>query len=257
MNNFILFDKGIINNVVLGDNLDVMKTMPNNFVDSIVTDPPAGIGFMGKAWDKDKGGRDAWVEWLTQTMTEALRVLKPGGHALIWALPRTSHWTAWAVENAGFKIRDCVYFVFGTGLPKSQNISKAIDKSKGVDRKVIGVKPGHEGFVNRGNMSSIQGLKGTLGGKGGFARPWMDDPDKVENYHMATASTSPEAQQWDGWGTALKPAVECWWLCRKPLSEKTMAANVLKWGCGGLNIDGCRLPTKETISNHARGEESC
>ena len=139
MNNFILFDKGIINNVVLGDNLDVMKTMPNNFVDSIVTDPPAGIGFMGKAWDKDKGGRDAWVEWLTEIMAEALRVLKPGGHALIWALPRTSHWTAWALEDAGFEVRDMINWIYGSGFPKSLNVSKCILKNieKELEKKGI------------------------------------------------------------------------------------------------------------------------
>ena len=101
--------------------------------DSMVTDPPAGIGFMGKKWDKDKGGRDAWIEDMAATYRECLRVLKPGAHGLVWALPRTSHWTATALENAGFEIRDVVHHLFGTGFPKSLDVSKAIDKkTKGV-----------------------------------------------------------------------------------------------------------------------------
>lgn len=154
-----------------GDSADQLKLLADNSIDAIVTDPPAGIGFMGKEWDKDKGGRDGWILWLTEIMLEAKRTLKPGGHGLVWALPRTSHWTATALENAGFEIRDCVYHVFGSGFPKSHN------------------------------------LKGN----------------------------------WQGWGTALKPAVECWWLVRKPLEASTVAKNVLEYGTGGLNIDGCRI----------------
>jgi len=166
------------------DCLIAMKKMDSNSVDSIVTDPPAGIGFMGKDWDKNKGGRDQWIAWLSEIMIEALRVLKPGGHALVWSLPRTSHWTGFALENAGFEVRDCVYHLFATGFPKSLNINKEINKSE-------------------------------------------------------------SNNEWEGWGTALKPAVEQWWLVRKPLSEKTIVNNVLKWGTGGLNIDECRVPTDD------------
>lgn len=104
-----------------GDCAEVMRAWPDACVDALVTDPPAGIGFMNKAWDKDKGGMDAWVQWLAGAMGEARRVLKPGAHGLVWALPRTSHWTALALERAGFEVRDRVTHIFGTGFPKSKN----------------------------------------------------------------------------------------------------------------------------------------
>jgi site-specific DNA-methyltransferase (adenine-specific) len=106
-----------------GDCVQVMRAWNGECVDALITDPPAGIGFMGKAWDGDKGGRDAWVEWLAGVMGEAMRLLKPGAHGLVWALPRTSHWTATALENAGFEIRDVVMHLFGSGFPKSKNVS--------------------------------------------------------------------------------------------------------------------------------------
>lgn len=107
-----------------GDSLFVMNAIAAESVDSLVTDPPAGISFMGKAWDGDKGGRDGWVKWLTDVMVEAKRVLKPGAHGFVWSLPRTSHWTATALENAGFEVRDIVTHVFGTGFPKSLNVGE-------------------------------------------------------------------------------------------------------------------------------------
>jgi len=161
----------------LGDCLDVLRTIPDCSVDAVVTDPPAGIGFMGKEWDHHKGGRAQWVAWMTDVAAECLRVLKSGGHALVWALPRTSHWTATALEDAGFEIRDRVAHVFGSGFPKSRNIG-------------------------------------------------------------------------NGWGTALKPAMEDWWLCRKPLVG-TVAANVQEHGTGALNIDGCRVATDENLNGGA------
>jgi hypothetical protein len=177
-----------------GDNLEVMRTMPDNSVDAIVTDPPAGIGFMGKEWDKDKGGRDAWVAWMTEVGIECRRLLKPGGHALVWSLPRTCHWTAWAWENAGFEPRDSVLHIFGSGFPKSLNISKQLNKEAGIDFDVVDL-------------------------------PFTD-----------------EANQWEGWGTALKPAYENWWLFRKPIEKGlTIAQNVVEHRVGGINIDGCRV----------------
>jgi DNA modification methylase len=176
--------------VIQGDSLDVLKAMEAESLDSLVTDPPAGISFMGKDWDDDKGGRQQWVAWMTDVMRECYRVLKPGAHGLVWALPRTSHWTATALEDAGFEVRDVVTHLFGTGFPKSLNLEKATE---------------------------------------GVAK---------------------------GQGTALKPASEHWILVRKPCSEKTVAANVLKWGTGGLNIDGCRVgyQSKEDI-DRARGRK--
>jgi len=118
----------LINN----DCLVALKEMESNSIDSLVTDPPAGISFMSKKWDDDKGGRKQWIAWLTEISKEMLRVLKPGAHGFVWAIPRTSHWTATALEDAGFEIRDCVTHLFGTGFPKSHNISKALQK-KGVE----------------------------------------------------------------------------------------------------------------------------
>lgn len=107
-----------------GDCLDVLQGMDACSVDALVTDPPAGIAFMGKSWDANRGGRDQWVKWLRERMEQCHRVLKPGAHAVVWALPRTSHWTAWAVEDAGFEIRDVAVHLFGQGMPKSKHVLK-------------------------------------------------------------------------------------------------------------------------------------
>ena len=114
--------------LILGDCIEKLKTIPDNSIDSVVSDPPAGISFMGKKWDHDKGGRKQWSAWMTEVMIEVNRVLKPGGHAFIWALPRTQHWTGTAIEDAGLEVRDVVSHVFGSGFPKSHNIGKSIDK---------------------------------------------------------------------------------------------------------------------------------
>lgn len=204
-----------------GDCLEVLKGLDAESVDSLVTDPPAGISFMGKDWDGNKGGRDEWIRWMADVMRECMRVLKPGAHGLVWALPRTSHWTAMALEDAGFEVRDCVYHLFGQGFPKSLDISKAIDKAAGVKREVIAEIPDRW----TGKSTALN-----------FA---TDRPQEKVNVLGSPATDA--AKQWQGFGTALKPAVECWWLVRKPLSEKTVAANVLKHGTGGLNIDGSRI----------------
>jgi len=186
--------------VRVGDCVGHLAELEDCSVDALVTDPPAGISFMGKDWDRDKGGRDAWIEWMAGVMKDVLRVLKPGAHGFVWALPRTSHWTATALENAGFEIRDIVTHLFGSGFPKSANISKAIDRAAG-----------------------------------------------------ATVSVIDAAREWEGWGTALKPASEHWILVRKPLSEKTVVKNVLKHGTGGINIDGCRIATNWDTDPTRRG----
>ena len=219
-----------------GDCFQVLKELPDNSLDSLVTDPPAGISFMGKEWDEDKGGRKQWVAWMTDVMREALRVLKPGAHGLVWALPRTSHWTATALEDAGFEVRDVVTHLFGSGFPKTLDVSKAIDKAAGAERKPTGrVKPGHEGFDGKGTA-------GHLGGKEGWDRPWMHDAEKANAYHLETAPATDDAKKWQGWGTALKPASEHWLLVRKPLKKgNTVAQNVLEFGTGALNIDASRI----------------
>lgn len=220
-----------------GDCLQILKTIEGNSIDSLMTDPPAGIKFMGKAWDDDKGGRNEWIAWMTEVMKECMRVLKPGAHGLVWAIPRTSHWTATALEDAGFEVRDVVTHLFGSGFPKSMDISKAIDKQAGAEREVVGK-------VKKTAIS-------TADTNDGWSRPSHFNEDGTHKTEMnITAPSTPEAKQWQGWGTALKPASEHWILVRKPCSEKTVASNVLKHGTGGLNIDASRVEgaplTKET-----------
>ncbi len=227
-----------------GDCLVGLKRLKDNSVDSLVTDPPAGIAFMGKDWDGDKGGRKEWIAWMTEVMREALRVLKPGAHGLVWALPRTSHWTATALEDAGFEVRDVVTHIFGSGFPKSLDVSKAIDKAAGAKR-APGVQYVAPDGKARGVDLGIQGGKFSSGGSNYVAEK------------LVTAPATDDAKKWQGWGTALKPASEHWILVRKPLSEKTVAANVLKWGTGALNIDASRIdPVGFTSGGSCKGNSA-
>lgn len=195
-------------------------------IDSLITDPPAGISFMNKAWDKS----DGFISEMTEIFKECLRVMKPGAHGLVWAIPRTSHWTATALEDAGFEIRDVVTHIFGTGFPKSLDISKAIDKAAGAEREVVGKSTRHGGGINN-NYAQDEWTKQNASTMG----------------MTITAPSTPEAKQWSGYGTSLKPACEFWWLIRKPCSESTVAKNVLKWGCGGLNIDASRIGVTDGV----------
>jgi DNA modification methylase len=226
-----------------GDCLEVMAGMEDNSIDSIVCDPPAGISFMGKKWDGDKGGRNAWIAWMASIAAECLRVLKPGGHAFVWALPRTSHWTATAWEDAGFEVRDRVAHVFGSGFPKSLDVSKAIDKAAGAEREVVGVR---EDFAARAPKNNFDQFSATNPSENG-----INTRSFAQKMGQLTAPATPAAQQWDGWGTALKPAMEDWWLFRKPLAERTVAANVLEWGTGAINVDGCRVGTDDNMARPA------
>jgi len=160
---------------------------------------------MGKQWDKDKGGRDPWILWMTTLMRECLRVLKPGAHGFVWALPRTSHWTATALEDAGFDIRDVVCHLFGSGFPKSQNISKAIDRAAGAEREVVGQYKSPEASTRKTTISSDSNY-----------RPGQKEIRVADA--LITAPSTPLAQQWDGWGTAAKPAWEAWLLVAKPFT---------------------------------------
>lgn len=223
------FDDGTVS-LYLGDCRKVLAEIPDASVDAIVTDPPAGVSFMNRSWDSDRGGRDRWIEWLTVRMEQALRVLKPGGHALVWALPRTSHWTAMALEDAGFDIRDCMLHVFGSGFPKSLAVSRAIDKAANAERPVLGSAAdfARDGAARRTDGSHAE--PHSRQGGHGYGDRWSVP---------VTGAATPEAAEWDGWGTALKPGQEIWWLARKPL-QGTVVANVLAHGTGALNIDGCR-----------------
>jgi DNA modification methylase len=198
-----------------GDCLEVLKTMADNSVDSIVTDPPYGLSFMGKKWDYDVPSEDVW--------RECLRVLKPGGHLLAFAGTRTQHRMAVRIEDAGFEIRDMIAWVYGSGFPKSLDVSKAIDKAAGAEREVVGEK-----------LAGIRCKDLPIStGQGEFTSGQSIVP--------ITAPATEAAKQWQGWGTALKPALEPITVARKPLGEKTVAANVLAHGTGGLNVDGCRV----------------
>jgi site-specific DNA-methyltransferase (adenine-specific) len=210
-----------------GDCLEVFKTMADNSVDSIVTDPPYGLSFMGKKWDYDVPSEDVW--------RECLRVLKPGGHLLAFAGTRTQHRMAVRIEDAGFEIRDMIAWVYGSGFPKSLDVSKAIDKAAGAEREVVGSKLGRPGMAKDGSNQSFDGSPNTYG-SGGIL------PSDI------TAPATDAAKQWQGWGTALKPALEPITVARKPLGEKTVAANVLEHGTGAINVDGCRVATDEKLS---------
>jgi DNA modification methylase len=205
-----------------GDCLEVLRSMPDASVHAVVTDPPYGLSFMGRKWDYDVPSVDIW--------RECLRVLKPGGHLLAFAGTRTQHRMAVRIEDAGFEIRDMIAWVYGSGFPKSLDVSKAIDKAAGAEREVVGSR-------------KLTGTARIIGGQGGAtAGRSADAYDEGETRDTLaiTAPATPEAQQWSGWGTALKPALEPITMARKPL-QGTVAANVLQHGCGGLNVDGCRV----------------
>jgi hypothetical protein len=170
--------------------------------------------------------------------------LKPGGHLVAFSGTRTYHNMASAIEQAGFEIRDQLAWVYGSGFPKSHDVSKGIDKAAGAVRtERTGIKPGHENFVGRDNVKSLR-ESGVLSGEGGYTRPWMHDPEKVEAAHHTFAPATDAAREWQGWGTALKPSWEPICLARKPLIG-TVAANVLEHGTGAINVDGCRVGERE------------
>ena len=218
------------------DCLDGMKLLDDNSVDSIVTDPPYELGFMGKKWDS------TGIAYNVELWKECLRVLKPGGHLLAFGGTRTYHRMACAIEDAGFEIKDCIQWIYGSGFPKSHDISKAIDKKLGAKREVIGKLARNDRVLPSGQGGYHGNIHDTYRNKG---------RQKVQL--EITAPATPEAKQWEGWGTALKPANEPIVLARKPLSEKTVAENVLKWGTGGLNIDGCRIPIDPTVDDPRLG----
>jgi len=202
-----------------GDCIEVMRGMADDSVDSIVTDPPYELGFMGKSWDS------TGIAYSVELWTEALRVLKPGGHLLAFSGSRTYHRMACAIEDAGFQIRDQIMWLYGSGFPKSHNVSKGIDKAAGAEREVVG-------SITRAPFGYEE-------------RPWKH-ADNAAQSPITTAAT-PDAQQWEGWGTALKPAHEPIVLARKPFAG-TVANNVLQHGTGALNIDGSRVGTELMVN---------
>lgn len=232
--------------LINADCFEALKDLTDNSIEAVVTDPPYGLGactpahvaeclqawssgktwkpkgsgFMGKAWD-------AWVP-PPELWREVLRVLKPGGHALVFAGSRTQDLMGMSLRLAGFEMRDVIQWLYGSGFPKSHDVSKALDKMGG--RQYEAVPASGVGFMN----SEGEG--------------W----NLCHNQLIPVSEQTEEAKQWEGWGTALKPAYEPALLVRKPLSG-TVAQNTLDYGCGGLNVDGCRIETDEYIftSRHA------
>jgi DNA modification methylase len=216
-----------------GDCRDRLAELADNSIDSVVTDPPYELGFMGKQWD------NAGVAYDPALWAEVLRVLKPGGHLLAFGGTRTYHRMACAIEDAGFEVRDSIHWVYGSGFPKSHNVSKAIDKAAGAEREMVGydatrARPNKANYAKRTDRQPSAGA----------VEGWKDNGATI------TAPATDAARQWDGWGTALKPAHEPIVVARKPLAG-TVAANVLEYGTGALNIDGCR------VGNEVRHNPAC
>jgi len=208
--------------VFFGSCLDVLPTLADNSVDAIVTDPPYELGFMGKSWD------NSGIAYNVDVWRECLRVLKPGGHMLAFGGSRTWHRLAVAIEDAGFEMRDSIAWLYGSGFPKSMNIAKAIDKVSGYKGEVIGTETVDVGMQG-GSMHAGRG---------------------IQLAEREIRELSPEAKVWDGWGTALKPAFEPVVVARKPI-DGTIAANVLKHGVGGINIDATRIGTEQRFNSFA------
>jgi DNA modification methylase len=225
--------KGIV--IYNGDNTSVLPTLAENSVDAIVTDPPYGISFMGKRWDYDIPTVDQFAE--------CLRVLKPGGHLLCFCGTRTQHRMAVNIEDAGFELRDVIAWLYGSGFPKSLDVGKSIDKAAGAEREVVGSRKMRE---LPSDVPFGQGLitshANAIAGRNTAAQVDVD----------ITAPATEAAKQWDGWGTALKPSMELVTVARKPFPG-TVAANVLKYGTGALNVDACRIEGEPWKAHDATG----
>ena len=215
--------------VINGNSIEELKKFPDNYFGSVVTDPPYGLSFMGKKWDYDVPSVELWKE--------VFRVLKEGGHLLAFAGTRTQHRMAVNIEDAGFEIRDMIAWVYGSGFPKSHNIGKAVDKLQGNEReKTISIDINHlergDKNINKQNYTRDVGVFN------------FENEQREKRNNLTTKGNS----KWEGWGTALKPALEPITMARKPF-KTSVAENVLKNGVGGINIDGCRVGT-EVITNN-------
>ena len=264
-----------MNKIIHGDCLEKLKDLPDNSVDSIVTDPPYELGFMGKSWDSTgiANNVDMWKE--------CLRVLKPGGHLLAFSGTRTYHRMASAIEDAGFEVRDMIEWVYGSGFPKSLNIGKAVDKlqrgnrvvdlinsllEEGYTLKELGEKAGipslessYRDWTIGGHIPEERSWERMLNGLGFSEKDGLNIIEKrIVKLGGGNAYTFREGKnrdwemkitkgtsEWEGWGTALKPAHEPICMARKPLEAKTVAENCLRWGTGGINIDESRVGTEE------------
>ena len=209
-----------------GDVVEQLKRLADDSVDVIITDPPYNLIFMGKKWD-NKGTPKQFEEWCGAWATECLRVLRSGGYLLSFGGTRTFHRITSGIEDAGFVIKDCLSWNYGSGFPKSHNISKAIDKKAGAEREVIGMRKSPYTSTSRNDSESI-GKHDVMVGDDGY------------ELHPITAPATAESAQWEGYGTALKPAWEPIILAQKPF-KGTIVNNVITHGVGGMNIDVCRI----------------
>lgn len=221
--------------IIQGDSLIELAKLPENSVDAIITDPPYEIGFMGKAHDS------TGIAFSVPLWSEVLRVLKPGGHLLAFGGTRTYHRQTVAIEDAGFEIRDCLMWVYGSGFPKSLDVGKSIEaqittgsSSKSAFKHLDGTKSTTSLGYNKSN------------GTEGFRPNDYNGRETTKDHVLHT----PEGKEWEGWGTALKPSLEPIVLARKPLGEKTVAANVLKWGTGALNIAASRIGSEQITTGY-------
>ncbi len=215
-----------INNIYLGDNLELLGQLQSNSIDSSVNDFPYNLGFMGKKWDTIKN----YQEWCYERAVELYRVLKPGAYCLVFGGTRTHHRLVCAFEDAGFIIRDEIQWIYSSGFPKSYNISKGFDKREGLDREIVGNKK-HPTAKN--------------GKRTGSKSPFQAENSPLNGSFDITLPSSNLAKQWNGWGTQLKPAQEPIMVAQKPL-DGNYCDNIEKWGVGALNIDGSRVPYKNS-----------
>ena len=226
-----------------------LRKIEDNQFDSIVTDPPYDLGFMGKKWDSH-GGPKGFQDWCYEWAVEAYRVLKPGAYMLAFGGTRTYHRLVCALEDAGFEIRDSLHWIYGSGFPKSRDISKAIDSETGAEREIIGTRAGKSGenlntLVRNGNDADDARGMGAYGI--GAKQITVDIP--------VTVPATDDAKQWEGWGTALKPAHEPIVVARKPF-KGTVATNVLHYGTGAINVDGCRVNLNGDYKSKPNGRPS-
>jgi len=223
--------------LIQGDSLEVLKRMKDNRIDSIVCDPPYGIKFLNKKWDYEIPSVELWQE--------CLRVLKPGGYALVACGTRTQHRMAVNLEDAGFIIIDIIGWLYGQGFPHSHNVAKAIEGKLTT------------GSSNTKDFSKLNGERLERGGWGisklnktqGYRdKNYTDETEQVDRLGELQPTTE-EAKKWVGWGTRLKPALELWTLCQKEISEPNIAENLMKHGVGAINIDACRVPSEPVPIN--------
>jgi site-specific DNA-methyltransferase (adenine-specific) len=222
-----------------GDALDVLRGMADNSVDAVVTDPPSGIGFMGKTWDHDHGGRDGWVKAFAAIFAECLRVVKPGGHAFVWALPRTSHWTACALEDAGWTVREKVYHLFGSGFPKSHNLPGGIGTAlkPAAEEWILARKPlvgTVAANVQAWGTGALNIEASRVGTGDSLTRPYIvRDDNQVYGKGLGAGVQTPPAGRWPP-NVALSHSEQC----ERVGTRRVRGATAVRHNSGGNTFGG-------------------